>query len=138
MGGGTATGEMSYSKMSQKEVNELIVEQILVGAFVYEIGCNGKSAVTFGSLMKNGLIGSYLGCNTDNNAVNETRKQGLTARLVTEDFDHKIRFESLKKSGGKKTVVAMFGLPEVAPEAAESYAKQARDLGIRVISYPEI
>lgn len=129
----------SYSEMSQEEVNALIREQVPKGSFVYEIGCDGKSAVAFGRLMKNGLIGSYLGYNIDNNAINETRKQGLIARLVKKDFNHKIGFESLKRNAGEKeAILAMFGLPEKELEVARGHAKQARDLGITVVSYPEI
>lgn len=138
MGGGTATGEMSYSKMSQEEVDALIREKVPKGSFVYEIGCGGMSAITFGEMWRNGEIGSYLGCSIDKNTVKEATNQGLSARLITKDFNPKIPFESLKKSGGNKALVAMFGLPEVAPEAAESYAKQARDLRIKVVSYPEV
>ena len=125
--------------MSQEEVDEFIGERVPKGSFVYEIGCGGKSSVTFGKMWKSGLIGSYLGCNFDSDAVDEAREQGLTARLVAKDFNPKIILESLKKCGKEIAVLAMFGLLEKAPEVAKNYAKQARDLEIKnIVSYPEI
>jgi len=138
IGEGTGTGEMNYSDMSQEEVDALIRQKVPKRSFVYGIGCRGMSVKTLGEMCMGGEIGDYIGYNIDNDSVNETRKQGLTARLVTKEFNHKIGFESLKRSGGEKAVVAMFELSEKEPEVARRYAKQARDLGITVVSYPEI
>lgn len=136
--------QKSYFDLSQGEVDSVIkskvVELSTLGhrIYVYEIGCGGKSTVTFAQMLKARVIDSYEGDNIEQKGVNEARGMGLNAKLVGVDYDHNTDFKGLKGKTEECGVVAMFGLPEIVPEAAKHYEKQAKDLGLKVISYPEI
>jgi hypothetical protein len=135
----------SYFKLSQEEVDSLIENQIseisasstskFIG--IYEIGCGGKSTSKFERMLRTGRIDYYEGSNIEIATVNETRERGLRARLVAADYDQSIDFRELSSRTGVN-VIAMFGLPEIVPNAARHYWAQATNLGLKVISYPEI
>ena len=127
----------NYSDLTQEEVDALIKEKVPRGADVYEIGCGGKSAVTFGEMYSQGYINSYFGTNITKEGVLEAKEKGLDTKVVSRDYDYMPMFKALRNYG-KNGVVVMFGLSEVAPDAARKYKKQAESEGLTVAMYPKI
>ncbi len=132
----------SYFDYSQDNVDELIKSTVMDASYthIFEIGCGGKSAVTFGELLRTGAIGFYLGTNIDTpegrRGVEEARAQGLTAKVVELNHDYAHDFTEFKAKAKRDGVVVMFGLSEVAPEACHSYRELAEKIGIDSLSYP--
>jgi len=126
-----------YAEMTSNEVYEFLNAKLPQKANVCEIGCGPKSGIALRNLMDAGRINSYQGYDVDQKAVDATKKaSGLEVEVVSMDHNHIPGFKAVAAQGNG--VLVMMGLPEVAREAAEVYAQQAKEQGLYVVSYPEL
>jgi hypothetical protein len=126
----------TYNEMTASEVYAFLSDNLPLQANVYEIGCGKKSATVLKDLMDARKVVSYEGYDLSEEAVAETKAAGLEASVVISAHNHKPGFKRTADKGNG--VLVMMGLPEVALDAASTYAQEAMNAGLKVVTYPEL